>query len=364
MSDIHNIDSHKLAQHPHRVAQWLDGRADWEKAKKVYPIYVEIAPIGACNHRCTFCSVDYIGYQTRRLPFKLLITRLTEMAELNIKSVMFAGEGEPTLYPKLPEVLDHCKAISIDTALTTNMVPINPSKIDAYLRNCTWIKASINAGTAKSYAEIHQTQAKDFHRVIENLRRSIKVREENNYACTIGGQILLIPDNADEVTQLAKILRDIGVDYLVVKPYTQSLYGESRQYNGLQYNEYHQLADDLAAIETNSFRIVYRRETMDKLNEKRRPYSLCRATPFFWAYIMANGDLYSCSAYLQDDRFKIGNIIDHSFRALWESDKRQAMFHYVAQELDISQCRVNCRMDSINRYLETFDRPDPHVNFI
>src|SRR3989339_1469543 len=105
MSDKFKIDSHKLIFHPERVAQWKNGYQDWETAKKIYPIYLEISPIGICNHRCCFCAKDYIGYQNRRIPPEILKARLTGMATLGVKSVMFAGEGESTLYKELPEML-------------------------------------------------------------------------------------------------------------------------------------------------------------------------------------------------------------------------------------------------------------------
>ena len=47
--DYLRIDSHKLNYHPARIAEWLDAGKDWEKIKKVYPIYVEASPSGACN---------------------------------------------------------------------------------------------------------------------------------------------------------------------------------------------------------------------------------------------------------------------------------------------------------------------------
>ena len=80
---------------------------------------------------------------------------------------------------------------------------------------------------------------------------------------------------------------------------------------------------------------------------------------------MANGDVYSCSAYLLDKRFNLGNINEKSFGDIWKSDTRQKNSDYVLDELDISECRVNCRMDQVNRYLDSIhSQTIPHINFV
>src|SRR4051794_32740976 len=99
--DKWQIDGSKLHFHPERVAQWLEVGDDWEKAKKVYPIYWEITTSAACNHRCTFCSTDAIGYPAILVDADLLIARMEEAKALGVKSVMFAGTGEPLVHKRI-----------------------------------------------------------------------------------------------------------------------------------------------------------------------------------------------------------------------------------------------------------------------
>jgi cyclic pyranopterin phosphate synthase len=354
--DKFKIDSHKLIYHIERTGDWLNG-AD------IYPIYVEMSPIGACNHRCTYCALDYMGYQTRSLETVKAKKLLTEMGSLGIKSVMYAGEGEPFLHKDMADIINHTKKSGIDVAVTSNGVLFKKKTVDECLPSITWIKVSINAATRDTYAKIHQTDPKDLDRVIKNISYAVKERQKKKLKTAIGMQMVLLPDNIHEALLLAKKAKDIGADYLVIKPYSQHKKSITTEYENLTYSDYFHLEEELEKLNSKNFQVIFRIRTMKKLEVDPREYKRCLALPF-WAYIDAGGGLWACSAYLGDDQFSLGNVMEEGFETIWKGEKRKKLMKYAATKLNVKECRVNCRMDEVNRYLWELKNPAGHVNFI
>ena len=341
--------------HPRRVAEWLEAENDWEKAKKVYPIYFEITTSAACNHRCTFCSVDAIGYPAILFDAKVLKARMQEAKRLGVKSVMFAGTGEPLIHKKIDDINGAAVAFGLDTAFTTNGVLLDRlHSID----KCTWVKISLNAGSPETYAAVHKTDVKDWDKVWDGIRRAVK-RKGN---CTLGVQCVVLPENCYEMRGLASMCVDAGVDYLVLKPYSQGTFSITRQYEGVDYKAMRQYLQGVTEFSTDTFKVIYRSEAMNQEIAGKHHYSKCRATPFMWAYAMGDGRLFTCSAHLMDERFCIGNLNENTFQELWEGERRRENWELM-RSFNIKQCRLNCRMDKPNRYLASFATTQ-HVNFI
>lgn len=354
MSDRWRIDSHKLVFHPGRVHAWEQGKDDWDKAKLVYPLYWEITTHAACNHRCTFCSVDAIGYPNIAIDAELLIQRMNEAAGLGVKSVMLAGTGEPLLHKSINTIVGGAKGAGLDIGITTNGIALHRFE---NLPLCTWVKISLNAGTKDSYAAIHQTDAKDWERVWNNIHDAVK-RKGN---CTLGVQCVVLPENLRDMRHLARLSMDAGVDYLVLKPYTQATFMLGTKYKDLNYKPMDEELRTVEELSNGNFKVIYRQDSFRQEAEDHK-YPVCNATPFFWTYTMANGDMFACSAHLLDKRFCIGNINSHSFEEIWTGDKRRALYEEM-KTFDIAQCRLNCRMDKVNRYLHDLTAAE-HVNFI
>jgi MoaA/NifB/PqqE/SkfB family radical SAM enzyme len=354
--DKYKIDSHKLMYHVPRVKDWLDGEL-------IYPIYMELSPIGSCNHRCSFCGLDFMKYASRKIDFSLLKKRLPEMASLGLKSIMYAGEGEPFLHKDISGMVQLTQASGIDVAITSNGVLFGETLVAQVLPFCSWIKFSINAGTPDTYGKIHGTTPRDFKRVIDNLRFAVKFRQKHNIRSTLGVQILLLPEVEKEIEILTGIVKEIGMDYLVVKPYSQHPQSITQKYKDIVYSKYDYLYEKLQPYNSDTFSVIVRLNTMQRWDDQDKNYKKCLGLPF-WSYIDAGGNVWGCSMYLNDDRFLYGNIAENSFQEIWESDRRKKSMAFVENELSVSTCRINCRMDRINQYIWELKHPNPHVNFI
>ncbi len=354
--DKYNIDSHKLIYHVDRVA-------DWKEGKLIYPIYMEISPSGSCNHRCTYCALDFMEYRPRFLATDILKKRLPEIARFGVKSVMYAGEGEPLLHKDIAEIINHTKSSGIDVALTTNGVLLSKELIDRSLASISWVKVSINGATKETYRKIHQSNVDDLDKVIRNMSYAVKSRIKNGHKCTLGMQLLLLPENSKEVKDLAVLASGIGLDYLVIKPYSQHPFSKTMRYKNIKYDKYLKLSDELKAFNTDKFNVIFRVNTMKKWDQGERNYKHCYALPF-WSYIDAGGNVWGCSIYLGKKEFLYGNIYKENFKDILNSLKRLRTIKMAARKLCVKNCRVNCRMDEINRYLWELKHPSEHVNFI
>ena len=188
---------------------------------------MEVSPASGCNHRCIFCALDYLEHKPGFLNYESYLDFVKIASDKGVKSIMFGGEGEPLLHPKISEMVIATKNFGIDTAFTTNGTLLSEAFLKKTLNYINWIKISLDAGKSSTHSKIHRTSERDFQNIIKNIECAVALRNQKKYSCSIGVQLLLLPQNYDEVLTLAKKMKKIGVDYFVVKPYSQGLFSEN-----------------------------------------------------------------------------------------------------------------------------------------
>ncbi|MCX8129911.1 MAG: radical SAM protein [Clostridia bacterium] len=354
MKDNIRMDSHKLIYHPQRVADWLEG-------KDIYPLSTEIALSGTCNHRCTFCALDYMEYKPILIDKNLILDNLREMATRGLKSVIFAGEGEPLTNKHAPYIINNTKSLGLDAAMSTNGVLLHREVSEECLRSLTWIRFSVSAGTSGTYNKIHRGRINDFETAVSNIAYAVEVKKKQSLCTTVGVQLLMIPENIQEVVLLAKVLKEIGVDYYTVKPFSQHPKSLCSIEPSFDYREYLDMERQLSELSTENFRIFFRANSMMK-KQQSKCYDKCLGLPFF-TYIDAQANVWPCIAFLGEKELCYGCLKEKNFVEIWESEQRAKVSSTFAN-MDIARCRELCRLDEINKYLYELKHPGEHINFI
>lgn len=353
MAENIRIDSHKLIYHPETVTRWLKG-------ENIYPIEIEISPSGLCNHRCVFCAVDYIGYRPDFLDKEIILRDIRHMSTKGLKSVICSGEGEPLLNKNMVEIANGIKECGVDVAMSTNGVLFTQDKVKECLGAFTWVRFSVASMEETSYDEIQRGKRGDLEKVIVNISDCVKIKRDRKLKTTLGVQCLLMPGNMEQLPYMAKTLREIGVDYLTIKPYSQHLHSENKF--EINYEELLNLERDVKDYATDDFAVYFRANAMKKMHHEKC-YKQCYGLPFM-THIDARGNVWPCVAHIGVDEFCYGNINEQSFEEIWEGTRRQEAIEKLSR-LDINKvCREACRLDEINKYLDELKHPGAHVNFI
>jgi MoaA/NifB/PqqE/SkfB family radical SAM enzyme len=350
------FDGHKLIYHLDRVAEFVE-KGD------CFPLYVEISPVGSCNHRCLFCAYDFIGHPSRELHSPRVFTFIDELAECGVRSILFSGEGEPLLHPDAADFIVHAKKRGIDAGLYTNGHLMSKDMAEKVLPALTFVRISFNGGTRENYSAIHGVKPEVFDRVVENVRTASELKVKSELNVDIGAQFVLLPENIEHLTEAAATMKEAGIDYFAIKPFVQqsSLQGYTM---GQQFGlgEIEGVLKEAESLSTGDFRVVARRDSFSTYGE--RNYMRCYGTSFISA-VNSAGDVASCLPYWDKEDFVFGNIYKNGFREIWQGERRRGIKRRLEDTLDAGACPPNCRPNTINEFLYEIKNPRVrHRNFI
>lgn len=351
----YQFEGHKLIYHSDRVNAFLD-------TGDCYPLYMEISPVGNCNHRCIFCAYDYIGYPDRKLKTGRMLTLIDELADIGLRSILFAGEGEPLLHPDLTTFVQHARQRGIDTAIFTNGQLLSKELAQALLPALTFIRFSFNGGSGANYSAVHSVKPKVFDIVVRNIRESVEIRDKYDLATDIGAQFVLLPENMKYLLRGIETLKQCGIDYVAVKPFMQRESQSYRMPNQFTLEAAAVLFEEAEKFSDNTFKVVIRKETFQDYGV--RHYNHCYGTPFI-SVLNSAGLISACLAYWERDGFSFGSIYEGGFSEIWHSNRRAEIKRHLECQINPHDCPPNCRPNAINEFLWDLRHPKvKHINFI
>jgi MoaA/NifB/PqqE/SkfB family radical SAM enzyme len=178
------------------------------------PRVVEISWQDRCNIDCFFCSTAEIRAGNSELPAARLEALFDEMRDLGVKGVRLMGGGEPLFRRDAAALIAGLGRRGLRvTDVTTNGVLLTEPVVRALFETgCDEICISLNTAEAGSYAAMMQTAAKNFDRVVENVRRAAAIKRETGADCLIKVQFLVYQDNYRQLPEMLRLFRETGAD--------------------------------------------------------------------------------------------------------------------------------------------------------
>lgn len=362
------LDGHKLAWHQDRVDAWLRG-------ERIAPITIDCALTRACTYRCTYCYGMLQANDIKKMTREVIFRFLDDAAEIGVKAISFVSDGESTCSPHLYDAILRGKQNGLDMAVGTNGYLLKEDKLEDVLPALTYLRFNISAADGDRYAAIHGCEKESYCKVIDVINACVKIKREKNLQVTIGLQMVLLPEFADQILPLSKLGKELGVDYLVIKHCSDDESGSL----GVDYSKYHDMVDMLKKAEAYSDNGYLVKAKWSKiLSGGKRTYSRCYGPPFIMQF-SGSGLVAPCGMLFHDryKRYHIGNIVDTSFKKIWQSDRYWEVINLIASEkFDArTMCGSLCLQHKVNEFLWDLKtnnavvkkgegEPPMHVNFI
>ena len=344
------------------------------KTGNVDPITIEVDPSNACNHSCPFCISGHIHlskfkgtkfFDRRMMKKEVLMSLVQDIVKMDVQSLSWTGGGEPTQNPHLKEAIQFIKKNSnIEMGMFTNGTLLKRFDLfSTIVDSFSWVRVSIDAGSAKTYNDLRVTNDKNnFDVMLSNVKELIKTKKEKKSKVFIGVGFVVTKDNYNEVVDFAKLFKDIDVNYCQFKPEIIQV-----ERNGERDKIKEQIGSDFwitkvstelekaqkilgTKFECNSYKLE---DLIKSPKDYGRNYKQCIGSQF-QPCVGADGNVYVCTNHRGHKEYSYGNIEDKSFKEIWADIKtRSCVMDKINTKEKFKNCSQLCKPHESNKILWT-----------
>lgn len=304
------------------------------------PYEIIIHPSAGCNLHCDWCiggrvleENDQNEHHHDLLPTVLTDTqKMTKVINsvveyqkdgFRVENITFSGiTGEPLVAKKaITAAVDILAANNVRVGLFSNSVLIDDAFIPTLMK-MAYINVSLDAATPQTYAKLKYMGKPHgmtlFEKVLGNVGRVVKARNESGSNLQVNSSFILYPENYHEIYDAAKLLKGLGVNTLRMK---QDISGKRR----LSQDQMREVAVILDRVDNElvddkfSFLRIHQ---LDRPGDMTRMFHKCVVTDLM-ASIGSDGNVYPCNYNATTDGIPYGSAVEEGFQAVWEGETRK-----------------------------------------
>jgi MoaA/NifB/PqqE/SkfB family radical SAM enzyme len=340
------------------------------------PKQVQLILSDLCNQNCSFCAYRMDGYTSnqmfvgdsekaryghnnpkRFIPTAKAMEILQDAKNNGVLGIQFTGGGEPTVHPDHEAIFQRALELGLKCALVSNGVSWSDPLI-AMLPQFAWVRMSLDAGTAETYAKIRDTSPNSFNKVLKNLGRvSHAIKSGIPSPCTLGVGYVVVPDNWQEIGIGTALAKEFGAHYIRlsaifsvdgVEPY-RSNYGEIKEtiHTARERNE------------CDTFKVHdFFGDRIDDMEQGAPDYQTCYYQHYN-TFIGGDQNVYRCCILAYNKRGLLGSLKDTTYDAFLKNPEVQdKLTNFDARGCD--RCQFNQKNRAMNYLLG--GKP-PHAEF-
>jgi len=182
------------------------------------PQHLIIEPTSACNLRCVFCyqvDEDFTENYMGSMDFKLFKKIIDDAFEIGVKAITLTGRGEPTLNPKIGEMLEYCSGKFFDLKMNTNATRLNEKLIHQILKSgVTDLVFSVDSYEKEEYESIRIRGI--FENVLNNIKKFKEIKDNFYPNSKCATRISGVKINASLDSEIFKKYWEKYVDHVVL----------------------------------------------------------------------------------------------------------------------------------------------------
>lgn len=148
--------------------RWLVGRSgrqwssEWKGTAVPGVSFMWLEVTGRCQLQCAHCYADSGPYGMHEVMTAADWRRVIDQAAgIGVSMVQFIG-GEPTLYPELPELVDHTLAVGVQVEVFSNLVHVTPALGDTFDRPGVRLACSYYSDDPAQHVAVTAESARTF----------------------------------------------------------------------------------------------------------------------------------------------------------------------------------------------------------
>lgn len=283
-------------------------------------VYIDLAT--ACNINCRFCwnhsllNKEKVFKKDVILPFPMVKDIVHAARRWHTREILLSGDGEPTLHPRIKEIIEYIKGNDMVLFLATNAT--FPERLLAAVSRVDYLFVDLCSPDEESYGFFQSPRNKSlFARVMKNLTVLSALKSKYKRP-NINVAFIITRDNYAKIPEMMNLCDRLRIDKATFR-----IIETTRATKGLSLSPAHKkgLLKIIRDAGRRRFRFGHNLNEVGRglTDFERSAYSFSKClSGWFNVSIDVNRNVGICC---HNENLVIGNLRDASLQEIWESER-------------------------------------------